>query len=104
MRLTNRCSQARYNPGRSAQPAKFQSRQQLKFDTQLLTRKCFAQSEPDIISGVAAREAIRGITANRLNPTECFLCSRSRAWAVSDLPERGLVILQRFNSNCLCAA
>jgi hypothetical protein len=32
---------------------------QLKLDTQLLTGKPDAQSEPDIISAIAARKAIR---------------------------------------------
>jgi hypothetical protein len=49
-----------------AQPAVWR-RDKGRFQFQLLTRKCFAQSEPDIISAVAAREAKRGIAANALS-------------------------------------
>jgi len=35
----------------------------LKFDTRLFAGKTYAQSQPDIISAVAAHRAIRGIAA-----------------------------------------
>jgi hypothetical protein len=47
-------------------PAKRQNRQHPTFVAQLLTRKTQAQSEPDIISAVAARGAKVGIAANGL--------------------------------------
>jgi hypothetical protein len=62
---------------------------QLKLDMQLFDGKTFAQSEPDIISALAARKAKRGIAANGLTQKNA-LAVRSGAWAVSDRPKEDL--------------
>jgi hypothetical protein len=45
----------------------------------LFAGKTYAQSEPDIISAVAARRAKRGIAANRL--TGAMSPRQSRSWS-----------------------
>ena len=57
---------------------------QLKLDMQLFDGKTFAQSEPDIISALAARKAKRGIAANGLTQKNActFLSRGNRALPV----------------------